>query len=151
MVRDQFHDDGVVLDNALAFWVQRFQSAARREMYRAFREQGFDLTPEMWIVLVRLWERDRRTQADLADATTRDAPTMSRIVDTLAKRGLVTRVADPEDARARLVVLTAAGRAARKKLVPVVRALVERFEEGIPERDLEITRRTLRRLADNAG
>lgn len=150
-MRDQFREDGIVLENALAFWAQRFQSAARREMYRAFHEQGFDLTPEMWIVLVRLWERDRRSQGDLAEATTRDAPTMSRIVDTLAKRGLVARVADPDDARARLIVLTPAGRAARKKLVPVVRALVERLEAGIPERDLEITRRTLRRLAENAG
>lgn len=150
-MRDQFRDDGIVLDNALAYWVHRFYEAARREMYRAFRQYGFDLTPEMWSVLVRLWEKDGRAQRDLAEATSRDAPTMSRILDALSRRGLISRASDPGDGRTRLVVLTPRGREARRTLVPVVKALVARLERSIPERDLEITRRTLRRLAENAG
>ena len=150
-MRDQFRDDGIVLDNALAYWVHRFYEAARREMYRTFDQKGFDLTPEMWAVLVRLWERDGRTQRELAEATNRDAPTMSRIVNALGRRGLISRASDPGDARTRLILLTPRGRAARQTLVPVVKALVARFEAGIPQRDLETTRRTLRRLAENAG
>lgn len=150
-MRDQFRGDGIVLDNALAYWVHRFYEATRREMYRAFAEHGFDLTPEMWAVLVRLWERDRRPQRELAEATYRDAPTMSRILDALGKRGLVTRVDDPDDGRTRLIVLTAKGRDARGKLVPVVKRLVARLEADVSERDLETTRRTLRRLVENAG
>lgn len=149
-MRDQFRDDGIVLDNALAYWVHRFYEAARREMYRTFSRHGYDLTPEMWAVLVRLWERDGRTQRELADATHRDAPTMSRIVDALGRRGLISRASDPDDARARLIVLTPRGREARRTLVPVVKALVARFEDGISDQDLEVTRRTLRRLAENA-
>lgn len=148
-MRDQFRDERIVLENALAYWVNRFYQASRREMYRAFAEHGFELTPEQWMVLVRLWERDGRSQSELAEATTRDAPTMSRIVDSMAAHGLVARAADPDDARARLVVLTPKGRSARETLVPVVRKLVARTEEGVSEHDLEITRRTLQRLAEN--
>lgn len=148
-MRDQFKDDGIVLENALAFWVNRFYQASRREMYRAFQQHGFELTPEQWQVLVRLWERDGRTQAALAEATTRDAPTMSRLVDSMERGGLVARAVDPDDGRTRLVVLTPRGREARAKLLPVVRELVARLEAGIAERDLEITRRTLRRLVEN--
>jgi len=148
-VRDQFRDDGIVLDNALAFWVNRFYQATRREMYRAFAEHGFEVTPEQWQVLVRLWERDGRTQSELCDATTRDAPTMSRILDSMARHGLVSRAANPDDARTRLIVLTPKAREAKKVLVPVVRALVARLEDGVSERDLEITRKTLRRLVEN--
>jgi DNA-binding MarR family transcriptional regulator len=150
-VRDQFRDDGIVLDNALAFWVNRFYQLTRRQMYRAFSAHGFELTPEQWQVLVRLWERDGRTQSDLCDGTTRDAPTMSRILDSMQKSGLVTRAFDPDDGRTRLVVLTPKGRAAKAKLVPIVKELVAKLEEGIPERDLETTRRTLRRLVENVG
>jgi DNA-binding MarR family transcriptional regulator len=147
-MRDQFREDHIVLENALAFWVNRFYEASRRAMYRAFAAHGVDLTPEQWIVLVRLWERDGRSQRDLAAATRRDAPTMSRILDSMTKSGLVARAVDPSDGRTRLAVLTPRGRDLQQTLVPVVRELVARFEEGVPERDLEITRRTLRRLAE---
>ena len=73
---------------------------------------------------------------------------MSRIVDSMSKAGLVARAVDDGDARSRLVVLTPKGREAKKTLVPVVRKLVAELERDIPERDLEITRRTLRRIAE---
>ncbi|APR79586.1 Transcriptional regulator, MarR family protein [Minicystis rosea] len=150
-MRDQFDEGGIVLENALAFWANRFSEVTRRGMYRAFAAHGVELTPEQWMVLVRLWERDGRTQSDLAAATHRDAPTLSRILDSMAKAGLVARAVDPNDARARLAVLTPRGRALKATLVPVVRDLVAGFEEDIPERDLEITRRTLRRIVERNG
>ena len=147
-MRDQFGKEGIVLENALAFWVSRFYETTRRAMYRAFREHAYELTPEQWMVLVRLWERDGRTQTDLASACHRDAPTMSRIIDSMSKSGLVARAVEDQDARTRLVVLTPKGREAKQTLVPVVRKLVSELEKDIPERDLEITRRTLRRIAE---
>ncbi len=147
-VRDQFKGGAIALDNALAFQVMRVYQSSRRAMYRAFAEHGVELTPEQWAVLVRLWERDARTQGDLATSTARDAPTMSRIIDVMARMGLVRRALDPEDGRTRIIVLTDEGRALKSKLVPVVEKLVARMEAGISERDLEITRRTLARLAD---
>lgn len=150
-MRDQFRGERIVLENALAFWVNGFYQASRREMYRAFSAAGHDLTPEQWMVLVRLSERDGRTQSELCEITTRDAPTMSRIVDSMAKRGLLRRAIDPADARTRVVVLTDQGRAAWRALLPIVRELVARMEHRVPARDLEVTRRTLRRLTENLG
>ncbi len=147
-MKDQFRGDAIVLENALAFWVNRFYEGARRAMYRAFREHGFELTPEQWMVLVRLWERDGRSQADLAAAIVRDAPTTSRIVSSMASRGLVRRGTDPEDGRTRVVLLTKKGQEARTTLVPVVRELVESFERHVSRADLETTRRTLRRMVE---
>lgn len=147
-MRDQFDKDGIILENALSFWVNRFYETTRRAMYRTFREHGYELTPEQWVVLVRLWEREGRTQSDLADACHRDAPTMSRILDSMAKAGLVARAVDDADARTRLIVLTPKGRDAKKTLLPLVRKLVAELERDIPERDLEITRRTLRRITE---
>ncbi len=150
-MKDQFQRDGIVLENALAFWVNRFYEGARRAMYRAFREQGFELTPEQWMVLVRLWERDGRSQSDLAQAIVRDAPTTSRIVSSMASRGLVVRALDPADGRSRVIVLTKKGRDAKSVLVPIVRALVEEAERGVPKADLEVTRRTLKILGARFG
>jgi MarR family transcriptional regulator, organic hydroperoxide resistance regulator len=148
-MRDQFQGDGIVLDNAIGFWVHRVYQAARNEMYRAFREHGLEITPEQWTILLALWERDGRSQSELCEATFRDAPTMSRMIDSLVRQGLVVRRNDAADARAKLVWLTDAGRAIKKKLVPAARSLVERMTAGIPEQDMQTTREALRRMFAN--
>ena len=148
-MKDQFRDGGIVVDNALGFWIHRVYQASRNEMFREFREHGEEITPEQWALLIRLWERDDQTQSELSEATFRDPPTISRIVDGMEARGLLQRLVHPHDARARIIRLTPAARALRKKLVPVVQRIVERLVSGIPEADLLTTRTTLQRLFEN--
>lgn len=149
-MKDQFTAHGIVVDNAIGFWVQRVYQATRNEMYRQFREEGGeDITPEQWMILIRLWERDERTQAELCEATSRDAPTMSRIVDGMERRHLLARKPHPDDGRARVIHLTRKGRELEKKLVPVARKLVARLVRGIPEDELATTRATLKRMFEN--
>lgn len=148
-VLDQFTRDGIIVEKAIGFWISRVYQASRAEMYRAFREAGEDITPEQWMVLIRLWEKEGQSQAELSDGTLRDAPTMSRILKTMEGHRLVVRRASAEDGRARAVYLTDRGRGLRKKLVPVARSLVERLTAGIPAADVEATRRTLRRMFEN--
>jgi DNA-binding MarR family transcriptional regulator len=148
-MKDQFRDGGIVVDNALGFWIHRVYQASRNEMFREFREQGEDVTPEQWALLIRLWEQDDRTQSELSEATFRDAPTISRILAGMQERGLIERLVHPDDARSRIVRLTAKARALRKKLVPAVERIVQRMVGSIPERDLLTTRATLRRMFEN--
>jgi DNA-binding MarR family transcriptional regulator len=148
-VKDQFTEHGIVVDNAIGFWIHRVYQASRNEMFRVFREHGEDVTPEQWAVLIRLWERDGRTQSDLSESTFRDAPTMSRIVDSMETRGLLQRKAHPTDGRVRTVHLTRKGRALEPQLVPLVEQIVGRMVEGIDERALVTTRATLRQMFAN--
>ena len=148
-MHDQFTSDGIVLDNALAYWIHRVYQATRNETFRAFRGHGEEITPEQWIVLVRLWEQDGRTQTELGESTYRDRPTMSRILDVMEKRGLLVRKADPENARVWRIHLTREGKALKKVLVPLARELVQRSVAGIPRRDLETARNVLKRMFDN--
>lgn len=63
-------------------------------------------------VLGHLCRREARRARDLAAAEGADASTMSRRLASMAERGLVERVADPDDGRAWLVRATDAGVAA---------------------------------------
>src|SRR5215213_5850696 len=119
------------LDEAVGFVVFRAHQAMRQAMFRDFRQLGVELTPEQWVVLVRLWQRDGRSQNELCQDTFRDRPTMSRMIDAMEARGWVTRRASASDAREREIRLTAGGRALERTLVPVARALVARILEGI--------------------
>ena len=148
-MKDQFVSGGIVVDNAIGFWIHRVYQASRNEMYRVFREHGEDITPEQWAVLIRLWEKDARVQGELSEATFRDAPTMSRIIDSMESRGLLERKAHPDDGRARVVHLTRHGKSLEKKLVPLVEKIVASMVDGIDERALVTTRNALRTMYAN--
>jgi len=150
-MRGQFDGNSVKLEKALPFLIHACYQQIRSATYKEFLGHGLELTPEQWIVLVQLWTKDGQSQSALSELTLRDAPTMSRILDTMQKGGLVTRVVDEEDARSRLVKLTQTGKALQAKLVPVAKRLVARLEQGISERDLETTHKTLAKMLTNLG
>jgi MarR family transcriptional regulator, organic hydroperoxide resistance regulator len=142
-------DGGIVLEEALGYWVARAYLASRSQMYRRFTRHGVDLTPEQWMVLVRLWQNEGLTQSALAERTFRDLPTMSRILATMERNGLVVRRKDVSDGRARLVFLSDQGRNLRRELVPEARLMVEDTLRGISEADIAVTRRTLQHMLAN--
>ena len=148
-MKDQFDGDQIILENALPFLIHGVYQRIRGVTYREFNQHGLEITPEQWIVLARLWQKDGRTVSELSDSTLRDRPTMSRILDSMEAGGLLLRTVAPEDARTRIVRLTREGKALRKRLVPVAKAIVARLEAGIPESDLLSARRTLRRMLEN--
>jgi DNA-binding MarR family transcriptional regulator len=148
-MRGQFDGDRVNLKRALPFLIHACYQQLRSLTYREFLQHGLELTPEQWVVLVQLWQKDGQSQSALAELTLRDKPTLSRILDTMEKSGLVTRMADEADARTKLVKLTRAGKSLQAKLVPVAKQLVARLESGISEEDLETTHRTLSRMLEN--
>lgn len=148
-MRGQFDGKRVRLERALPFLIHACYQQLRSVTYKEFLRHGLELTPEQWIVLVQLWEKDGQSQSALSELTMRDRPTMSRILDTMEKSGLVKREVDAQDARTRLVKLTRHGRARQEKLVPVARQLVARLEHGAAEADLETTHRTLSRMLEN--
>lgn len=148
-MRGQFDGNRVRLERALPFVIHACYQQLRSLTYKEFLQHGLELTPEQWVVLVQLWEKDGQSQSALGERTLRDKPTMSRILDTMAKSGLIARQADEADARTKLVKLTRTGKSLQAKLVPVAKQLVRRLESGISESDLETTHRTLSRMLEN--
>ena len=68
-----------------------------------------DLTPPQYFVLTLLWEKDGRPLKELAAAANSSPATMTGIVDTLERKGLVAREPNPDDRRSLLVSLTGEG------------------------------------------
>jgi DNA-binding MarR family transcriptional regulator len=81
----------------------------------------------MWgySVLVALDRSAIRTQAALAEAIGADKTRIIAILDELQQNGLIERVADPEDRRARLLAITKEGR----RLKDAIQAEIQRGEE----------------------
>ena len=76
--------------------------------------------------------------AALADAAGVTRATMTGLLDTLEKDGVVTREADPHDRRTVLVSLTRAGQAALEKMLPDYFAFVAAIMEPLTASDRKL-------------
>jgi MarR family transcriptional regulator for hemolysin len=78
-------------------------------------------------------------QVDIAKRLRIEGPTLTRMLDTLEKDGLVERLADPTDRRTNKLRLTPAGEKALDDIFEVVNVLRARLVEGVPPEMLEQT------------
>lgn len=104
------------------------------------------LTEATWLPLLYLNRVGPVRQGDLADYLGLDRSSVVRLVDTLAAQGLLLRTDDPDDRRARRIVLTEAAAPvvlAAQKAATEVRA---RALDGIDPADLDTTERVLRQI-----
>ncbi|OAV45827.1 hypothetical protein A3850_006605 [Lewinella sp. 4G2] len=121
-----------------------------KAMYqRAFRGAGFDLTPEQWVLIDHLHTSGSSSQTDLANGTFKDAPTVSRIVDKLAKKGFVERARFPNDRRRYQISLTDYGAETHEVLNPIVKDLRITTWSGLTAGDHEELTRILDTIRDN--
>jgi DNA-binding MarR family transcriptional regulator len=98
------------------------------------------------VLALRRLATQPHTLRALAERLAADPPYVTLIVDDLEKRGLVQRKPHPEDRRAKLVELTAAGRAAAAR----AEAILDEPPAGmrdVPAEDLAAMLRVLERLA----
>ena len=142
MAKDSASPDPGRLDDALAFMIHRTARLLRYSLLHFFKKNNLDITPEQWFLLYRLWEGDKRPQFELADPAIDDRPNITRLIDSLEKRGLVERQSDPEDRRRFLIALTPDARKLMNNLLPKVIEERERLFGSFSEGD----RRTLQRV-----
>lgn len=116
---------------------------------RTFKEQGIDLTPEQWVLLDHLFKTGAASQTDLANGTFKDAPTVSRIVDKLAQKGMAARSRFPNDRRRYQVDLTEKGREVHALLNPKVEALRVQTWSGLNQGDYDELVRLLSAIRGN--
>lgn len=81
-------------------------------------------------LLVQLLGGGRRA-ADLAETTGVSRQAIAQVVVTLERDGFIERIADPGDSRAKLVCLTARGRAALRRMRSSNQALEEEWRARV--------------------
>jgi DNA-binding MarR family transcriptional regulator len=101
----------------------------RGNQLRVMEESGLSMTQcKALLELGGLGQSAQTWQVgDLAEVFGVSVPSMSRAVDALVKKGLATRVEDPDDRRVRQVRITAAGKDLVETLVAVRQSGIEAF------------------------
>ncbi len=107
------------------------------------------LSIAMWRVMAVLASNGSQRQIDLAEATSIDASTLSRLVTRLVQLGIVTRTRSASSNREVAIRLSAKGNALVGRLIPIARAYETTAIAGLPAPELAVLKRCLRRVYDN--
>ena len=136
-------------DELFDILVGKISTAINRTFLRAFVNEGIEITTEQWSVLACLWQKDKVTQQAVCSLTAKDKPSMTRLIDKLEKRNLVTRVSDHNDRRINLIHLTESGSALQQKATEIVQRVATKTLNDITEDELNTSRMVLKKIMAN--
>lgn len=103
--------------------IRRLHQQSTQVFQARTQAAGFELTSVQFAALDAVAQQPGIDQASLAATISFDRATIGGVVDRLEQKGLIERTVSPDDRRARLLHLTAAGRRQLAALRPVVEAL----------------------------
>ncbi|MBS1762130.1 MAG: winged helix-turn-helix transcriptional regulator [Bacteroidetes bacterium] len=124
-------------------------TAIARKLQKNFKHAGIEITIEQWSILSQLWKEDGRSQQQLCEATFRDKPSITRLVDNLEKLDLVKRVPSKNDRRINLIFLTTAAKNLESETMEIANATLNEALEGVNQKDLETAKTVLQKVYDN--
>ncbi|MGE8502012.1 MarR family transcriptional regulator for hemolysin [Ectopseudomonas oleovorans] len=131
-----------------AMQVAQLSRAWRSELDR--RLVGLGLSQARWLVLLHLARfTEMPTQRELAQSVGVEGPTLARLLDSLESQELVTRVAVPEDRRAKKIALQPKAQPLIEKIEAISTQLRQEVFVGIDEDDLRRCQQVHARVLGN--
>lgn len=116
---------------------------------QAFRELGIDITAEQWVIMDTLYNNNGVSQTELANGSFKNAPTVSRIIDLLCKKGWTERQRFKNDRRRYKIFLTPLGIKTYSTLLPRVESLRSMGWDNLSDEDYETYLRIMNQIFEN--
>ena len=110
----------------------------------------YDLTASQFPILRHIGDGSATTAAELCRCLTYDTGSMTRMLDRLADKGLVTRERNLDDRRAVHLRLTALGQEIYPKLIAIAEQVLVRHLTGFTPEEIEQFQRFILRMLANS-
>lgn len=131
------------------FQMMKLKLLMGKAFARSLRKKGIDLTPEQLQVLGLLLEEDACAMQEIAEEMVVDNSAITRIIDTLEKKGFVNRTISKEDRRVRLIAITPRGEKEAMASLELSQYYKSKLLEGISEQSLENFMKVLQQMREN--
>ena len=132
-----------------SFITGKASTAIARRLQKKFNSAGLNITIEQWSVLYHLWKEDGQSQQQLCNATFRDKPSITRLVDNLEKLNLVKRVPSDSDRRINLIYLSKPAQKLQEETMAIADETLREALETVPAERIEICKEVLQLVYDN--
>jgi DNA-binding MarR family transcriptional regulator len=108
-----------------------------------------NLSIAMWRVLAALSNDGGLRQIDVADMTSIEVSTLSRLITRLVQMGLVSRTRSTTNSREVTVQLSPKGKALVAQLIPIAQALQDTATRGLSKQEMAVVKHALKRMHQN--
>ncbi len=132
-----------------SFITGKASTAIARRLQKKFNAAGLSITIEQWSVLYHLWKQEGISQQELCNATFRDKPSITRLVDNLEKLNLVKRVAAENDRRINLIYLTKQALKLQEETMVLAEETLNEALETVPIDKIDVCKEVLQLVYDN--
>ena len=139
------------LDKSILPWMGRAVKALDYHLADIFESQGIPLTKVQVITLRILSRNNGIAQNKLAFITNRDKASLTRLIVTMEKKGLVRRESSTVDGRVRHVFITKKGNSMLESAIPVLLEMMADVQQGISQKEIEITITVLKKIRANVN
>ena len=133
----------------LGYWLRYVSNHVSQAFARKVEARG--ATVAEWVLLRQLLDEEALAPSRLSERMGMTRGTVSKLAERLIAKGLLVRAANPEDARAHTLALTAKGR----RLVPELAALADandsEFFDHLTPKDRAALLRILRGIVEKRG
>lgn len=129
---------------ALTHLIRKIFRDCETQLVRACGEYSAPLS--YYYILRVNWEDTGKTQADIADVAGMSASLASQVIQKMCKANILIRKSDPEDARVKLVHITATGLLLRKNLINACKDVTVEIFKGVTEEDISTVSEILESL-----
>lgn len=126
-------------------------SACKLKQYTAsiLKQSNVGLTPEQFLVIDILWNQGPMSQQQVADTIMKDKNSVTKLVDALERKGMVSRIKDPGDRRAYKLVLSEKAENLKNNAKEIGISMLDRMLDGIAEDELKAFLQTLEKMTRN--
>ena len=139
----------MMLIKEIAVNVNILNSRIKKCFFDKLQENGINITPEQYLVLDILWEKQSLSQQNIADIIQKDKNSVTKIIDSLEKKNLVRRVTDKNDRRINKIELTDEAFALEKITTEVAINFMNDVVKDIDTKDLDTFVNVMRQLKNN--
>ncbi|HRO70328.1 MAG TPA: MarR family transcriptional regulator [Chitinophagaceae bacterium] len=132
-----------------SFVTGKASTAIARRLQKKFNNADLNITIEQWSVLYHLWKEDGLSQQQLCNATFRDKPSITRLVDNLEKLNLVKRVPSDSDRRINLIYLTKNAQKLEEETMQIADEILNEALQSVSPEKIEVCKEVLQIVYDN--
>jgi DNA-binding MarR family transcriptional regulator len=133
------------------FLLERTIRQIRTAIQAELDEQRISLTSDQWLLLMQVKSGKKVTAKQISERTGKDAASISRMIDLLAKRKLIKRESNSNDRRSSTIELSKSGEAMLDKTKNLSSNIRRRSMKGISNAELQNWRKTSDKFFENCG
>lgn len=137
------------IEQTLLPWLGKTMKMIHIHIQELFDEYGISLTKTQWVLLKKLNEKDGIPQQELAFLTGRDKASLTRLINTMEKKSMVTRIPSKLDKRINHIYLTKQGEALYQETLPIMEDFIASFQNNVSEEEIKQTIEIIKKVKDN--